>query len=184
MLTKYTRTFPAVKKIVSYAKLFAIVRNVPPEKPDHLAAADRMHSAAIHLLRHAARQDTFSGQGPARLSALSVLVFAGPKTLGELAAAERVKPPTMSRVVAGLKKSGLVRIHSDEHDQRRVRIAVTAKGEDLLQQARKRRIDVLGKMFGSLTPAQLATVSKAAEIIEQALRTADEQAKSRCNNPG
>lgn len=136
-----------------------------------------MHSAAIHLLRHAARQDTLSGQGPARLSALSVLVFAGPKTLGELAAAERVKPPTMSRVVAGLKRTGLVRIQSDEHDQRRVRISVTAKGEHLLQEARKRRIQALAEIFGSLQPDQLEIVSKAAEIIEQALQAAHEAAK-------
>lgn len=136
-----------------------------------------MHSAAIHLLRHAARQDTLSGQGPARLSALSVLVFAGPKTLGELAAAERVKPPTMSRVVAGLKRTGLVRIQSDEHDHRRVRISVTAKGEHLLQEARKRRIQALAEIFGSLQPDQLEIVSKAAEIIEQALQAAHEAAK-------
>lgn len=146
-------------------------------KLDHISAADRMHSAAIHLLRHAARQDTLSGQGPARLSALSVLVFAGPKTLGELAAAERVKPPTMSRVVAGLKRTGLVRIQSDEHDQRRVRISVTAKGEHLLQEARKRRIQALAEIFGSLQPDQLEIVSKAAEIIEQALQAAHEAAK-------
>jgi DNA-binding MarR family transcriptional regulator len=145
-------------------------------KLDHIAAADRMHSAAIHLLRHAARQDTLSGQGPARLSALSVLVFAGPKTLGELAAAERVKPPTMSRVVAGLKRSGLVRIQSDEHDQRRVRISVTAKGEHLLQEARKRRIQALAEIFGSLQPDQLEIASKAAEIIEHALRATHEAA--------
>ncbi len=139
-------------------------------KPDYLAAADRMHSAAIHLLRHAARQDTLSGQGPARLSALSVLVFGGPKTLGELAAIERVKPPTMSRVVAGLKRSGLVRIDIDQQDQRRVHVSVTAKGEHLLQEARKRRIHALGEIFGSLQPAQLEIVNQAAEIIEQALQ--------------
>lgn len=149
-----------------------IVKNAPSqaEKPGHFAAADHMHSAAIHLLRHAARQDTLSGQGPARLSALSVLVFGGPKTLGELAAIERVKPPTMSRVVAGLKRSGLVRIDVDQQDQRRVHISVTAKGEHLLQEARKRRIQVLAEIFGSLPPAQLEVVSQAAEIIEQALR--------------
>jgi len=141
-------------------------------KLDHLEAADRMHSAAIHLLRHAARQDTLSGQGPARLSALSVLVFGGPKTLGELAAAERVKPPTMSRIVAGLKRSGLVRIEPDAHDQRRVRISVTATGEQLLQQARKRRIQSLAAAFAGLGGTQLETLAHAAEIIEQALRDA------------
>jgi DNA-binding MarR family transcriptional regulator len=170
LLTNYTQAFPPVNKNVSYAKLFTIVKtpSSPDEKLDHVA--DRMHSAAIHLLRHAARQDILSGQGPARLSALSVLVFGGPKTLGELAAAERVKPPTMSRIVAGLKRSGLVRSHSDGQDQRRVRINVTAKGEHLLQEARKRRIQALAEIFGALEHGQLEIVGQAAEMIEQALR--------------
>lgn len=133
-------------------------------------AANRIHSAAIHLLRHAARKDTLSGQGPARLSALSVLVFGGPKTLGELAAAERVKPPTMSRVVAGLKRSGLARIEPDAHDQRRVRISVTPRGERVLQEARQRRIGLLTETFGDLEPAELEILAQAAEIIEQVLR--------------
>src|SRR5580700_12003781 len=87
-----------------------------------LSAADRLHSAAIHLLRRVRQQDAASGVGPAQLSALSVLVFAGPKTLGELAAAEQVKPPTMSRVVAGLKRSHLIEITRDSRDARRMHI--------------------------------------------------------------
>ena len=137
---------------------------------DSVAVADRIHSAAIRLLRQAARLDTLSGQGPARLSALSILVFTGPKTLGELAAAERVKPPTMSRIVAGLRRSGLARIAADKHDQRRVRVTVTAKGEKLLQEARNRRIHALAEKFGVLSQEQLATVAAAADFIEQALQ--------------
>ncbi len=140
------------------------------EELDRREAADRMHSAAIHLLRHAARQDAFSGQGPARLSALSVLVFGGAKTLGDLAAAERVKPPTMSRVVAGLKSAGLVRIDSDAKDARRIRISVTSKGERLLQQARERRIQALAETFEALSVTDLEVLERAAEIIEQTLR--------------
>ena len=63
-----------------------------------------LHSAAIHLLRRVRKQDAATGEGPARLSALSVLVFGGPMTLGQLAAAEQVKPPTMSRIVTGLER--------------------------------------------------------------------------------
>jgi DNA-binding MarR family transcriptional regulator len=140
------------------------------EELDRREAADQMHSAAIHLLRHAARQDAFSGQGPARLSALSVLVFGGAKTLGDLAAAERVKPPTMSRVVAGLKSAGLVRIDSDAKDARRIRISVTSKGERLLQQARERRIQALAETFEALSVTDLEVLGRAAEIIEQTLR--------------
>jgi DNA-binding MarR family transcriptional regulator len=139
-------------------------------EPDRRETADRMHSATIHLLRHAARQDTFSGQGPARLSALSVLVLGGAKTLGDLAAAERVKPPTMSRVVAGLKSAGLVRIDSDAKDARRIRISVTSKGERLLQRARERRLQALAETFEALSVTDLEVLGRAAEIIEQTLR--------------
>ena len=68
----------------------------PPSLPDVAAIADRLHSAAIHVLRRVRKQDAASGEGPARLSALSVLVFGGPMTLGQLAVAEQVKPPTMA----------------------------------------------------------------------------------------
>jgi DNA-binding MarR family transcriptional regulator len=134
-----------------------------------LEVADRLHSAAIHLLRNAAKTDTQSGQGPARLSALSVLVFGGPKTLGQLAAAERVKPPTMSRIVAGLKLSGLARVQNDGQDARKITISVTAKGERLLQEARKRRIQVLAENLKKLSEADLTTLSKASDLIEKML---------------
>jgi DNA-binding MarR family transcriptional regulator len=138
--------------------------------PNQLEIADRLHSAAIHLLRSAAQPDVLSGQGPARLSALSVLVFAGPKTLGELAAAERVKPPTMSRIVAGLKRAGLARIQKDGKDARRIRISVTAKGERLLQEARRRRIRALAETLAGLRSGELDILDRAAKIIELALR--------------
>ena len=96
---------PATKKRTE--KKQAAVENPAWSSPKVLTVADGLHSAAIHLLRRVRKQDIASGEGPARLSALSVLVFGGPKTLGELAAAEQVKPPTMSRIVAGLKRSGL-----------------------------------------------------------------------------
>src|SRR5207237_10672979 len=94
---------------------------------DTAAVAERLHSAAIHLLRKVRKQDTATGEGPARLSALSVLVFGGPTTLGQLAAAEQVKPPTMSRIVAGLKRNGLVDIITDRNHARRLQIRATAK---------------------------------------------------------
>ena len=73
--------------------------------------ADRLHSAAIHLLRRLRIQDLASGIGPAKLSALSVLVFSGrPLTLAELASAEQVKNPTMSRLIAGMQRERLVRV--------------------------------------------------------------------------
>ncbi len=131
-------------------------------------AADRLHSAAIHLLRQARKQDALSRQGPARLSALSVLVFGGPMTLGQLAQAEQVKAPTMSRIVAGLKRSGLARVESDPNDARRIVVRVTPKGERLLQEARHRRIQSVEEILSGLGDEDVATLREAARLIERA----------------
>ncbi|HXO33567.1 MAG TPA: MarR family transcriptional regulator [Candidatus Acidoferrales bacterium] len=144
-------------------------KNIAP-RHETIAAADRLHSAAIHLLRRLRKQDAASGVGPAQLSALSVLVFAGPKTLGELAAAEQVKPPTMSRVVAGLKRSHLIEITRDSRDARRMHIRATAKGALLLQQGRQRRVEYLAQHLGSLTTSELTQLSALAGILERLLR--------------
>src|SRR6202171_724899 len=83
-----------------------------------LETAGRLHSVAIHLLRRLRVSDLASGIGPAQLSALSVLVFGGPRSLGELAEAEQVRPPTMSRIVAGLVRGGLVKRRKTEDGRR------------------------------------------------------------------
>jgi DNA-binding MarR family transcriptional regulator len=135
-----------------------------------IAAADHLHSAAIHLLRRVRKQDAASAIGPAQLSALSVLVFAGPQTLGSLAAAEQVKPPTMSRIVAALQRRCLIELTRDPQDGRRMHIHATAKGTRLLQQGRQRRIAYLASHLDSLTGSELAQLNAAAEILEKLLR--------------
>src|SRR5271154_7173343 len=110
---------------------------------DIAEVADRLHSTALHLLRRVRKQDVATGEGPARLSALSVLVFGGPMTIGQLAAAEQVRPPTMTRVVPGLEQSGFARRTADPADARRVRICATKKGQRLLQHGRQLRSEYL-----------------------------------------
>lgn len=131
--------------------------------------ADRLHSAAIHLLRRVRSQDASSGEGPARLSALSVLVFAGPKTLGELAAAEQVKPPTMSRIVAGLRRSRLIEITPDAVDARRMRIRASPKGVRLLESARQKRVASLAAQLQMLATPEFSKLQNAAEILRRLL---------------
>jgi len=143
------------------------------QEPFRLEVADRLHSAAIHLLRHARQQDVRARQGPARLSALSVLVFAGPMALGQLAAAEQVKAPTMSRIVAGLERSGLAKIETDANDARRILVTATGKGKRLLQQARERRIRLLAETLSGLKEAEIEELLRAAELIERAVRQAN-----------
>ena len=141
-------------------------KTIPAET---LAVADRLHSAAIHLLRRVRRQDAATGEGPARLSALSVLVFTGPKTMSELATAEQVKPPTMSRIVAGLARSRLVEITPDSHDARRMHIRATAKGVRLLHKGRQLRIEYLATALASLSSAELVKLAEAVEILQRTL---------------
>ena len=133
--------------------------------------ADRLHSAAIHLLRRVRKQDTAAGVGPAQLSALSVLVFGGgPMTLGQLAAAEQVKPPTMTRIVTGLERSGLAERVPDPKDSRRVQVRATPKGARLLMEGRRRRIEDLAHHLGGLTKNEVAALGAAVGILEGVLR--------------
>ncbi len=135
-----------------------------------MEVADRLHSAAIHLLRRVRKQDTRAGVGPAQLSALSVLVFGGAHTLGQLAAAEQVKPPTMTRVVKGLERTGLVTRFADRNDGRRIQIRPTPKGARLLQQARKRRIEHLARQLAARTKQELSALDEASRILEELLK--------------
>jgi DNA-binding MarR family transcriptional regulator len=141
-----------------------------PANSATIAAADRLHSVAIHLLRRVRHQDPASGNGPAQLSALSVLVFGGAKTLGELAAAEQVTAPTMSRIVTNLERSKLIRITRDPADARRMQIQPTSKGTAMLQQSRQRRIEYLAAHLGTLSAAELARLHQAADIMEKLLQ--------------
>jgi DNA-binding MarR family transcriptional regulator len=131
--------------------------------------ADRLHSAAIHLLRRLRVRDRESGVGPAQLSALSVLVFAGPRSLGELADAEQVRPPTMSRIVAGLERAGLVRRHTTE-DGRRVRLEASARGVKILQAGRQRRVESLAKALALLSEKEMQQLGDLTALLQQVIR--------------
>src|SRR5260221_11232102 len=80
----------------------------PAPPPPARAVADRLHSAAIHLLRRLRVEDKAMGLSGPRTSALSVIVFRGPVTMSALAEAEQVRRPTMTRLVDGLERRGVV----------------------------------------------------------------------------
>ena len=142
--------------------------NIPPNA---FTAADRLHSAAIHLLRGLRKRDRESGIGPAQLSALSVLVFGGQRSLAELAEAEQVKPPTMSRIVAGLLRAKLIRVKTDKNDRRSVTISATESGLRLMHAARARRVDSLARSVSALREPEIQLLRKAAEMMESLSRT-------------
>jgi DNA-binding MarR family transcriptional regulator len=139
-------------------------RNTSPHE-----VADRLHSASIHLLRRVRRTDVQTGVTPAQLSALSVLM-SGPKTLGELAAAEQVRPPTVTRLASELERLGLARRESDATDGRVARLRSTAKGTAILRRGRELRIGELERRLRSLDKVDLRTLDEAAVIIERIVK--------------
>jgi DNA-binding MarR family transcriptional regulator len=139
----------------------------PQRKRDALALADLLHSSAIHLLRHLRKEDDASRLSAPRLSALSVVVFGGPVTLGQLASAEQVKPPTMTRIVTGLEKGGLVRREGDRRDKRLTRIHATPKGQKVLLAGRARRVELLATAVEQLGVKELADLQRGAQLLRQ-----------------
>jgi DNA-binding MarR family transcriptional regulator len=113
--------------------------------PAEVRRAEALHSAALRLLRLLKRQDHATGVGPAQLSALSVLVFAGPRRLGRLADDEGVRPPTMTRVVAALEAANLVARSPDPDDGRSIVLRATARGRSLLLAGRDARVRDLAR---------------------------------------
>ena len=133
--------------------------------------ADKLHSAAIHLLRRLRIQDLASGVGPAKLSALSVLVFSGRAlSLAELANAEQVKNPTMSRLITDMEREGLVRIQTSAQDARSIQITATKRGRDLLLAGKKRRVESLAKALRDLDAAELDKLDHEVELLKQVIR--------------
>jgi DNA-binding MarR family transcriptional regulator len=136
-------------------------------------AADRIHSAAIHLLRQVREVDAEAmGISPARASALSVLVFAGARSLGELAAAERVTAATMSKLVSAMEAEGLVRRYPDVNDARAIVLEATPKARRILERGRARRLDLLEGLLADASATEVSAVRRAAEVVERSLASA------------
>jgi DNA-binding MarR family transcriptional regulator len=143
----------------------------PPDR----SLADRLHSVAIHVLRHARMADTTAGMSAARLSALSVLVFGGPRTVTELADAEQVAAPTMTRLLHGLERDGYVRRRRSDADGRVVRVNVTPKGRRALEAGRRKRVYRLEEVIAALSGPDGAAVDAALTALEAALASVRSQ---------
>ena len=138
----------------------------PPDPVVHLA--DRLHSAAIHLLRRVRREDQALGLSPARLSALSVIVFGGPIRISTLARAEQVRTPTMTPIVAALERDGLVTREVDASDARAALLRATPKGARLMAEGRARRVARLAADLRALGASERAVLAGAVEILDRA----------------
>jgi DNA-binding MarR family transcriptional regulator len=115
------------------------------------------------------QEDDASGLTAARLSALSVLVFGGRKTLGELARIEQVSLPTMTRIAAALAKAGYVSRSIDPDDRRYVYLEATRRGTALLDEGRRRRVGRLTTMLADLDERELAACARALSALHRVI---------------
>lgn len=143
----------------------------PQELRSPARVADRLHSTAIQLLRRLRAEDRRTGLSGPRASALSVVVFGGPVTLGELAAAEQVKPPTMTRLVTAMEAQGLVKREGDASDARVVRVRATPRGIRILQEGRARRIARLQAALQELSEEELALLGRATALLGEVVQS-------------
>ena len=134
-----------------------------------LEVANRLHSMAIHLLRHARVADRETGLSPERLSLLSLLVYAGPHTLSQLALAEQVSRPAISRSVKALVEDGMVVRRRGTADRRSVTITATAKGRRLMEAGRRRRLERIAAALGDLNREELRTLERSVAVLEDAV---------------
>ena len=128
--------------------------------------ADRLHSWAIHLLRWLREADRASPVSAAELSALSVLVHAGPLSLSALAQLEQVQPPSMSRTVRGLEKRDLVDRAPDPRDGRAVRLSATPAGREILEAGRERRLSVLQEQLDELSDEEVERIRNTLDLLD------------------
>jgi DNA-binding MarR family transcriptional regulator len=150
---------------------------------DAADVADRLHSAAIHLLRRLRKQDDATGVSAARLSALSVVVFGGPMTIGRLAEAEQVTAPTMTRLVAAMERDGLVQRERDASDARVTWVQPTRLGERVLRDGRRRRVAALGRALRELPAEDLSLLDVTATMIDRIALRLESGVRERTRKP-
>jgi DNA-binding MarR family transcriptional regulator len=137
---------------------------------DERELADRLHSAAVRLLRHARTGDAASGVTAARLSVLSVLVYGHVRTVSELAAAEQVAVPTMTRLLQDMEADGLVKRRRAVQDLRVVNVAVTARGRRALNAGRAARLELIRAVLARLAAREQDALSASVDSLLRALQ--------------
>lgn len=131
--------------------------------------AARLRLAVMRLARRL-RQQAPEALSPSQLSVLATLRTRGPLTPTELAAAERVKPPTITRVVAVLEDAALARRKGDPGDRRSSRVELTGRGRELIERDRRRKTAYLAKEISKLSDEEVRVLKRAVDVIERMAR--------------
>lgn len=129
---------------------------------------ERLRLAVTRLARRL-RQQAGTDASPTQLSALATIERRGPITLGDLAACERIQPPTVTAAIGRLEQQGLVRRRTDEGDRRITHVEITGAGRKLLARQRSRKTAYLARRLGGLTPREREVLGEAATILDRVL---------------
>jgi DNA-binding MarR family transcriptional regulator len=132
--------------------------------------AARLHSSSVRLLRLARREEDGAPIGGPRLSALTFVATSGPVSLAELAAAEQVRAPTMTRVVDSLVADGLALRETNPNDRRAVRISATAAGRRLIEAGQAGRAGAVAARLAQLADSERRALYRGVELMERILR--------------
>jgi DNA-binding MarR family transcriptional regulator len=145
----------------------ALADPVPPagQPPAEDELASRLRVAVTRLNRKL-RQQALAGLSPAQASALGTVNRLANPTLGELAEAEQVQPPTVTRLVSCLESAGLVTRETDVADRRVVRVKITAEGRRNLQRIRALKNAFLTRRLAALGPAEKAQAEALTSLLE------------------
>lgn len=131
------------------------------------ALASALRLAVMRLARRMRAERPQTALTLTQLAALATLERHGPLTPRELAAAERVTPPSMTRVVTALEAAGLASRTDHPSDGRQVLLDATDEGRALLREDRRRREAWLAQQLRELEPDDWQVLQKAAEILDR-----------------
>lgn len=128
--------------------------------------AARLRVAVLRLSRRLRKHD-LAGLTPSQLSTLSSVGKSGPLRLGDLAAAERIAPSTLTRLVNVLEERGYLLRQPAPDDARAYLVTVTDSGNEVLERIRDEATSLLTEMMRNLPPDQLAALEAALPALEQ-----------------
>jgi DNA-binding MarR family transcriptional regulator len=135
------------------------------ERRDDTDVASRLRVAVTRLHRRL-RQQSYAGLSPSQAALLGTVGRLGAPTLGELATAEQVQPPTMTRLVASMEDQGLMTRTADAADRRVARVTLTGEGRRTLQRIRSLKTAFLSERLASLDAADRADMERLISLLE------------------
>ena len=142
-------------------------------QPEISIVAARLNSVSIHLVRRSRIADRSLGVPPGQLSALSVLVFGGDRTIAQLAEAEQVTSPTMTRIVDGLERANLAERRQHPDDGRAIVVRASKRGRRVMERGRRQRVELLSGLLERLDDDDVVAVARATEVLASALEAAE-----------